>query len=71
MRQYADRNFCLSGRTQPRTGSIILARAPSRAALDAMLDQGPFRREPAATYEVIEFLPMMSANWLTGLLPSA
>jgi uncharacterized protein YciI len=68
-RQYANGNFLLSGRKEPRTGGIILARAPSRAALDVILDEDPFRREAAATYEVIEFLPMMSADWLTGLLP--
>src|SRR4051812_16140237 len=68
-RQYAAGNFLLSGRKEPRTGGLILARAENRAALEAILAEDPFQRERVAEYEIIEFLPMMSADWLTGLLP--
>jgi uncharacterized protein YciI len=67
--QYASGNFLLSGRKEPRTGGVILARAESREALDAILAGDPFRREAVADYEIVEFLPMMSADWLKGLLP--
>ena len=69
-RQYANGNFLLSGRKEPRTGGIILAQAGSRAELEQILDGDPFRREAAATYEVVEFLPMMSADWLKSLIPA-
>ncbi len=69
-RQYASGHFLLSGRKLPRTGGIILAQAESRAALETILDGDPFRREAAANYEIVEFLPMMSADWLARLIPS-
>ncbi len=69
-RQYANGNFLLSGRKLPRTGGIILAQAQGRAELEQILAGDPFWREAAATYEIIEFQPLMSADWLKGLLPA-
>ncbi len=66
--QYRQGLFLLSGRQEPRAGGVILARAESREALLAVLDQDPFRREGAARYEVIEFTPTKAAPELAGLL---
>lgn len=66
--QYRQGLFLLSGRQEPRTGGIILARSESREALLAVLDQDPFRREGAARYEVIAFTPTKAAPELAGLL---
>lgn len=64
---YAAGIFVASGRRVPRTGGVILATADSRAQLDAILDQDPFGRAGAATYEVIEFVPTKTAPALAHL----
>lgn len=71
--RYLDANytrgvFLVSGRREPRTGGVILARAESRQALEAILADDPFAREGAADYEVIEFIPGKVAPQLAGLL---
>lgn len=66
--RYAEGSFLLSGRREPRTGGVVLATAPSRAALDALLDEDPFHREGVAEYEVVAFVPTMAAAGLAGLL---
>ena len=72
-RLYLDANnargvFLASGRQLPRTGGVILARAASREALEAILAEDPFAKAGAASYEVIEFLPGKVAPGLEGLL---
>lgn len=66
--RYADGTFLASGRRLPRTGGVILARAPSREALLALLAEDPFWREQAACYEIVEFSPTKTAPELTALL---
>lgn len=66
-RHYAAGDFILSGRQEPRVGGVILARAASRAEIEAILREDPFQREPVAEYEVIEFLPTMAAPEVEGL----
>ena len=58
----------MSRRKPARTGGVILALAPSRAALDAILEEDPFHREGIADYEVVEFLPMMAATRFADLI---
>jgi len=65
---YAQGVFLASGRREPRTGGVILARAESRQALETILADDPFFREGAAAYEVIEFIPGKVAPHLAGLL---
>lgn len=65
---YAGGVFLASGRRVPRTGGVILARADSRDALEAVLAGDPFFREGAARYDLIEFLPGKVAPGLEGLL---
>lgn len=66
--QYAAGIFLASGRQVPRTGGVILARAASRAALDAILARDPFAQHKAARYDVVEFAPSKAAPELACLL---
>ncbi len=67
-RHYAAGNFLASGAKIPRTGGVILAHRLSRAELDAVLAEDPFKRERLADYEVIEFRPSKFAPGLESLL---
>lgn len=62
---YAAGVFLLSGRKQPRTGGIILARADSRQLLDQWLAQDPFWQAGVAQYRVTEFIASRSAAALS------
>jgi uncharacterized protein YciI len=64
--QYAAGVFLMSGPQVPRTGGLIVAHAPSRAALDAILDRDPFRQAGVATYAITEFTPTMTAAALAA-----
>ena len=66
--QYAQGHFLASGRKNPRTGGVILAKAASREELASILEKDPFHREKLATYEVQEFFPTMVADGLESLL---
>ena len=59
-RHYASGHFLLSGRTEPRTGGVILARAQTRAEIETIVLGDPFNREGIARYEIVEFLPSMA-----------
>ena len=65
---YARGLFLASGRREPRTGGVILARAESRSILEAALAEDPFAREGAASYEIIEFIPGKVAPQLSAML---
>ena len=65
---YAAGTFVASGRKVPRTGGVILAKAESRAALEAILQQDPFSIAEVADFEVIEFVPTKTALGLEQLL---
>ena len=54
-RHYADGTFVASGRKVPRDGGIILATAPDRAAIEAIVAQDPFVARGLAEARVIEF----------------
>jgi len=49
---YANGVFVASGRKVPRTGGVILARAPSLDALQATLADDPFAKAGVATYDI-------------------
>ena len=65
-RYYASGHFLLSGRKEPRTGGVILANAETRAEVESIVLDDPFKREQIAEYEIIEFLPSMTAMHLAG-----
>jgi uncharacterized protein YciI len=66
-RHYAAGNFLLSGRKEPRTGGVILASAPTRAAVEQIIRHDPFHRERVAEYEIIEFVPTLAAPQFESL----
>jgi uncharacterized protein YciI len=66
---YAAGVFLASGRKVPRDGGVILARG-ERAALEARLADDPFARAGLASYEIIEFIPTMTADDLAAVRDS-
>ena len=55
--QYKNGVFLASGRKEPRTGGVILARAESLVALETILSVDPFKINGLAKYEITEFIP--------------
>jgi uncharacterized protein YciI len=66
-RHYANGTFLLSGRQEPRTGGVILAKTDTKAALQHILEEDPFFTAGVATYQVVEFMPTMVADNLAEL----
>ncbi len=64
-RGYEQGLFVASGRKNPRTGGVILAKSVAREEIDAFLKQDPF--QAVANYEVIDFQPSMTAEAFTAL----
>jgi uncharacterized protein YciI len=58
-------HFTVTGPQVPRTGGIIVADVPTRAELDMILLEDPYRKA-GTTYEIIEFL---SGGKLTAAAP--
>lgn len=50
--------FLASGPRNPKTGGMIVARAPSREALEAFLKDDPFQAQGIAAYHFVEFEPV-------------
>lgn len=70
-RQFLDRHyhqgtFLFSGRKEPRSGGIIIARAPSREAIEALIQEDPFHRHGLADYAITEFIPTKTAPDLSA-----
>ena len=56
-RQFLDKHyqsgaFLFSGRKEPRTGGIIVARAASRAEIERIIGEDPFHQAGIADYEI-------------------
>ena len=60
--------FLASGRKDPRTGGVILARG-ERKAVEAHVATDPFAIAGVATYDVTEVVLSRTAPGLEGLLP--
>ena len=60
-RYYAAGKFLMSGRKEPRTGGIIVARAGSRAEIERIIGEDPFHQAGIADYEITEFIPAKTA----------
>lgn len=67
-KHYATGSFLLSGRKEPRTGGVILADAPDRETLDAVIAEDPFVTTGVADYEIIAFEPSMFRDDLKTIL---
>jgi len=61
-RQYDQGIFLMSGRLEPRTGGVIIACGVTRAELESVLDDDPFRRDQLAEHDVAEFRPSMARS---------
>ncbi|NKI76305.1 hypothetical protein Dpoa2040_003648 [Dickeya sp. CFBP 2040] len=59
-RGYEQGMFVASGRKNPRTGGVILAKSVGRETLDDFLQQDPF--QAVANYEVIDFQPLTTID---------
>jgi len=57
--QYQQNLFICSGRKEPRTGGVILAKGDHETAIWDIIKQDPFYIHQAAEYQVIRFLPTM------------
>jgi uncharacterized protein YciI len=64
--QYARGVFLMSGPRKPREGGVIIAHAPSRADVEALVRQDPFHQAGLATYDIAEFVPAMTADALAA-----
>jgi len=64
---YANGQFLMSGRKEPRTGGIIIANCASRAEVETLIQEDPFHREAIAHYTMSEFIPSMTADFLQNL----
>lgn len=70
-KRYEAGDFLMSGRREPRTGGVIIARAMARGKLDAILATDPFAYKHLVHYEVIEFSATRTAkelNWINETL---
>ena len=65
---YARGIFIVSGRLEPRTGGVTLARAPSRADIETVLRDDPFVRAGITEYEILEFVPTRFSEAFAGAL---
>ncbi|MDF8266105.1 YciI family protein [Luteipulveratus flavus] len=65
--QYAQGRLLASGRKEPRTGGVIIARGTDRAEVEALVETDPFLAEGVAAYTVTEFAPTMTAPELEHL----
>ena len=57
-----------SGRKVPRNGGVILAKGVTRAELEGVLDQDPFRAQGVADYQITEFTATRTSADFAGLL---
>ncbi|YBV98029.1 YciI family protein [Phyllobacteriaceae bacterium JZ32] len=66
---YAKEIFLASGPKNPRDGGIILASGKvSRAELDEILAEDPFRQHGLARYDIVEFEPSKHHGALSGII---
>jgi uncharacterized protein YciI len=59
---YAAGNFLVSGRKIPRDGGIILAVAPSRRHIEAIIEEDPFCARGLADFRIVEFRASQRAD---------
>jgi len=69
-RHCADGTFLFSGRQPSGTGGCVIANAPSRAALDAILKEDGYIKAGVAKHNVIEF-DARNGSLVSALTPAA
>ena len=68
-KHYASGNFLVSGRKIPRDGGIILAVGESRAQIEELIEEDPFKARGLAEFRVVEFRASQRAVSIDALLP--
>jgi len=61
-KHYAAGDFIASGPQSPRVGGVILMKAESREAVNAIIAEDPFHINGIADYQIVEFTPTMFIN---------
>ncbi|BFO64521.1 YciI family protein [Chryseobacterium sp. S0630] len=56
-KHYDSGHFIASGRKEPRTGGIIIAKAASKKELEQIITEDPFYIHEVADYAITEFIP--------------
>ena len=56
---YTAGDFIASGPQNPRVGGVIMIKAESPTAVDAIIAQDPFKINGIADYHIVEFTPTM------------
>ncbi|MFS4471090.1 YciI family protein [Chryseobacterium sp. T20] len=56
-KHYESGNFIASGRKEPRTGGIIIAKAESKKEVEKIIYEDPFYIHEVADYTITEFIP--------------
>lgn len=65
-RHYAEGRFLASGRKDPRTGGVIIARG-TREEIERVVAEDPFTTHFVAQVRISEFLPTMTCDELAAL----
>lgn len=58
-KHYAVGDFIASGPQTPRIGGVIMIKADSREAVEAIIAEDPFHINGIADYQIVEFTPTM------------
>ena len=61
-KHYAAGDFIASGPQNPRVGGVIMMKAESREAVNAIIAEDPFHINGIADYQIVEFTPTMFIN---------
>lgn len=61
-KHYAARDFIASGPQSPRVGGVIMMKAESSEAVNAIIAEDPFHINGIADYQIVEFTPTMFIN---------
>jgi len=54
----------MSGPQVPRTGGMVVGRAPSLEAIQQFFQDDPYQKKGAATYRFVEFEPVRLQEWM-------
>ena len=61
-KHYAAGDFIASGPQSPRVGGVIMMKAESSEAVNAIIAEDPFHINGIADYQIVEFTPTMFIN---------
>lgn len=65
---YQQNLFLASGPMNPRTGGILIVRSMEKSKLFEILENDPFKKNGIASYEIVEFEPVLHAEAIKDLV---